>query len=379
MKRSVEDCGFLASFFFPDDVWNSIFPSLLCFDQKELIRLTQVSQRLGSLVYNFIHSLEITTETPLSFLLKLDNLVELYCLFNKEVNMDNTIKLLTKLTKIDLSHAGSCVTETGLSTLTNLTDLFMGESSINDLGLRQLTNLTYLNIYDLNGVVSDESFSKLLKLEKLVMVNGGTISDSSLSLLTNLTTFKIDDNFEDLTESSLYNLTKLRDLDIWHIRTLSDRTLSRLTLLEKIHMNTDRVTDQSLQLLTKLTLLEIGVISFTSDALLKLTNLTTLINPSETLTDELLSPPGLFPKLTSLILPGTNLSDNVISKFTNLTHLAIGGISLIFNLQLTILQVTINSSFSKTKKFSLFFQTDKKVCLFLKNLIVLSIVILITN
>lgn len=113
-----------------------------------------------------------------------------------------------------------CITDEGLSHLTNLTHLcLISNHNISDKSIVNLTNLITLDISNHhddiygheNRTLTDESVKTLTRLEKLTIYGNEMITDRSVSYLTNLRELRRDEN--QISTDCLLMLTKLRFFD----------------------------------------------------------------------------------------------------------------------------------------------------------------------
>jgi internalin A len=216
----------------------------------------------------------------------LTNLTYLY-LWSNEISDLSPLSTLTNLTKLNL-HDNQISDIRPLSTLTNLTYLVLCHGRITDLSpLSTLTNLTDLSVYD-NPFSDIGPLSTLINLTILeIGVNGfdpisskfrGQISDiRPLSTLTNLTKLNLNDNqISDI--DPLSNLTNLTELHLCNNQISDLRPLSNLTNLTILDLDDNQISDiRPLSTLTNLTILHLGDNQISDiRPLLTLTNLTKL-------------------------------------------------------------------------------------------------------
>ncbi|MEG4815090.1 leucine-rich repeat domain-containing protein, partial [Microcoleus sp. K5-D4] len=261
---------------------------------------------------------QITDITGLSALTNLTSLG----LGNNQITDLTSLSGLTNLTHLNLEY--NQITDiTGLSALTNLTELSLKYNQITDItSLSALTNLTKLRLY-INQITDITGLSALTNLTELYLSNNKITDITGLSALTNLTILYLDSNqITDISPlSALTNLTKL-DLIANQISDIT--SLSALTNLTELKLYNNKITDITwLSALTNLTSLAIGDNQITDiTSLSALTNLTELSLDSNQITD--ITSLSALTNLTDLDLDSNQITNiTSLSALINLTELSL--------------------------------------------------------
>ena len=265
--------------------------------------------------------------SDLSPLSTLTNLTELYLDDNQNSDL-SPLSTLTNLTKLSISFSYRFEVISDLSpllTLTNLIELCIWNNKNSDLSpLSTLTNLTFLNLY-VNQNSDLSPLSTLTNLTSLVLGHGRISNLSPLSTLTNLTWLCICDNpVSDLSPlSTLINLTGLNigkdksdPFGYEFSGQISDlRPLSTLTNLIYLNLNDNQISDlRPLSTLTNLTILNLNDNQISDlSTLSTLTNLTILDLGRNQISD-------IRPLLTLTNLTKLNLDRNPISDLSIAPH-----------------------------------------------------------
>lgn len=247
---------------FPRDVWISILSSSR---KEKLYVFLIVSKYMKQLFYDSILNFSVENDYDWKLWQRDKSIIEkcinIRCLELKEGMgiKDDTIRHLRGLKMLYINPhsreetpSSNCITDKGISDLTNLCILDVGEMQIGDNGVSRLTSLTELYMRDndkitdngirnmtnlkhlmCNNLVTDESICHLVKLRDLILCGNSAISDKSISRLTNLTVLCIPswaDNITDNSVSFLTNLTSLTAIT----NQLTGECIERLTNLRSL-------------------------------------------------------------------------------------------------------------------------------------------------
>jgi hypothetical protein len=173
---------------------------------------------------------------------KLINLTDLN-LTNNEI-LNSMLKKLINIKKLSLSICRK-ILGSGIKTLTNLTSLKLRDmSNITETSLKNLTNLTKLKMCDCLGL---ETFDNLIQLEDLTIIGPSYVDGIELNCLTNLKKFHIvsSQNFE---HTSLRHFTNLTDLCLYECNNegMRYRDIRMLTNLTNLKLDTDHFSRKRL-------------------------------------------------------------------------------------------------------------------------------------
>lgn len=166
---------------------------------------------------------------------KLSNLTRLSIIQHINIK-DQDIMFLTNLEFLDLCYNHK-ITGTGLSNLTKLVGLSLGETfgvytQIKNSDLLPLSNLTFLCL-NFNINITNEGVSLLTNLTNLDLGCNSVIKNDGISSLTKLETLILRLN-EMLTDDALLLLTNLTNIDLSNNRKITINGISHLINLQTV-------------------------------------------------------------------------------------------------------------------------------------------------
>jgi hypothetical protein len=169
---------------------------------------------------------------------------------------DDQLAPLTSLTWLSLSGPCCPITDSAITKLVHLRELFLRDSLITGPTLCRLSGLSTLHVHDklsvqsacfsslvqlksltllCNESIGDDEVSFLTNLDRLILAGGTIVTDRSLFMLTKLT-FLMACGTE-ITDACLCGLTNLTSLNVSYAPLVTDDGLARLSNLTQLSPN----------------------------------------------------------------------------------------------------------------------------------------------